>query len=324
MTRQQILEAMFANPIMLDDLDFLYKDDMARKILFYHQPKEEKKEEEVKPKGRKDPRVRKNQGLAVMQEKDKVATNTKEKVLFITDGTTCGLASICMYFIRLSSRRSLGEETFQREILTGVVSATASENIIWYFERIVSNVFIPLLNSKKLDEKGSEVLRFKVRKELLPCLRSFTSCLRVAEMVWCEGLLIDNFPPESHTIKNLDDSWAVLATEDGQARFEEAVRGWMKSIYELLLESEQLRLETDDAGPQDELEYWKSRAARLSLLVDQISSNSCKMVLVTLKAAQCKMLKVIVTENSKCLHCVCISGLEGVRDEGDQVPCGGH
>ena len=61
---------------------------------------------------------------------------------------------------------------------------------------------------------------------------------------------------------------------------------------------------------QDELEYWKSRAARLSLLVDQvimmvmimmindnipsyqISSNACKMVMVTLKAAQCKILKV--------------------------------
>ena len=28
------------------------------------------------------------------------------------------------------------------------------------------------------------------------------------------------------------------------------MRIWMKSIYELLLESEQLRLETDDAGPQ--------------------------------------------------------------------------
>ena len=41
----------------------------------------------------------------------------------------------------------------------------------------------------------------------------------------------------------------------------------MKKIQELLLESEQLRLETDDAGPQDELEYWKSRAARLTLLV---------------------------------------------------------
>ena len=66
----------------------------------------------------------------------------------------------------------------------------------------------------------------------------------------------------------------------------------MKNIYEGLLESEQLRLETDNAGPQDELEYWKTRAARLSLLVDQISSQPCKMTVVTLKAAQCKLIKV--------------------------------
>ena len=52
------------------------------------------------------------------------------------------------------------------------------------------------------------------------------------------------------------------------------------------------RLETDDAGPQDELEYWKSRAARLTLLVEQINTHPCKMTLVTLRAAQSKLLKV--------------------------------
>ena len=36
------------------------------------------------------------------------------------------------------------------------------------------------------------------------------------------------------------------------SRFEEYLRSWMKKIQELLLESEQLRLETDDAGPQVE------------------------------------------------------------------------
>ena len=61
---------------------------------------------------------------------------------------------------------------------------------------------------------------------------------------------------------------------------------------ELLLESEQLRLETDDAGPQDELEYWKARAARLTLLVEQINTHPCKMTIVTLRAAQSKLLKV--------------------------------
>ena len=109
--------------------------------------------------------------------------------------------------------------------------------------------------------------------------------------------MIKSFPPESYTIKNIEDSWAFLANEGAQQKFEEYVREWMKNIYEVLLESEQLRLETDNAGPQEELEYWKSRAARLSLLVDQVSSDPCKLTVTTLRVAQCKLVKVIFCFN---------------------------
>ena len=44
------------------------------------------------------------------------------------------------------------------------------------------------------------------------------SCLHIAEDVLKEGVLIKTFPPESYTIKNLDDAWALLETEDGQER----------------------------------------------------------------------------------------------------------
>ena len=75
-------------------------------------------------------------------------------------------------------------------------------------------------------------------------------------------------------------------------RFEGHLRAWMKEISDLLQESEQLRLETDDLGPQDEIEYWKSKAARLTLLVEQMMGMPCKLTLVTLRAAKCKLLKV--------------------------------
>ena len=42
----------------------------------------------------------------------------------------------------------------------------------------------------------------------------------------------------------------LLATPDGQERFESHLRAWMKEISDLLQEAEQLRLETDDLGPQ--------------------------------------------------------------------------
>ena len=65
----------------------------------------------------------------------------------------------------------------------------------------------------------------------------------------------------------------------------------MKSITDLLQEGEQLRLETDDQGPQDEIEYWKAKAAHLTLLVDQMLCHPTKITLVTLRAAKCKLLK---------------------------------
>ena len=66
----------------------------------------------------------------------------------------------------------------------------------------------------------------------------------------------------------------------------------MTVIQELILESDQLRLENDSDGPQDELEFWKCRSAKLSLLVDQISSNHCRLLLATLKAAQSRLIRV--------------------------------
>ena len=72
---------------------------------------------------------------------------------------------------------------------------------------------------------------------------------------------------------------------------------WMMVIQELLLESEQLRLEDWREGPQDELEYWKVRAARLSLLVEQVSSAPCRITLNTLRAAQSRLLRVSLSTN---------------------------
>ena len=61
-----------------------------------------------------------------------------------------------------------------------MVDARLPENLLWNIERIVTNIFIPILNSSALG--GSEDLQIKVKNELLPCLRSFTrlaGCLKV-------------------------------------------------------------------------------------------------------------------------------------------------
>ena len=72
------------------------------------------------------------------------------------------LTGFCMYFLRTSTKRTLGEETFQREIMAGLVNASLNENLLWNIERTVSNVFIPLLNTNCMGDKGSSQLLIKV------------------------------------------------------------------------------------------------------------------------------------------------------------------
>ena len=95
------------------------------------------------------------------------------KKLFITDGAEHPLTGYCMYFLRANTRRTLGEETFQRDILAGLINATQTETLLWNIERTFSNIFIPFLNSRAMADRISEELFRKVKQELNPCLRSF-------------------------------------------------------------------------------------------------------------------------------------------------------
>ena len=45
-----------------------------------------------------------------------------------------------------------------------------------------------------------------------------------------EGVFLKDYPPEAYTIRCLEDSLALLATEGSQQRFENHLKSWMKKI----------------------------------------------------------------------------------------------
>ena len=107
---------------MLDELDVLYKTETGRKIVFFHQvrlriantlipmsllcaqPIVEESEEDVKVvKSKKQQKVPETQNTS----------SNQNKMLFISDGLETPLMGVVSYFLRLTTRRALGEETFQ-------------------------------------------------------------------------------------------------------------------------------------------------------------------------------------------------------------------
>ena len=135
LSRHQIMEFIIDKPIMLQELDFLFKDESARKLLFYYQPEEQ---------------------LPVCSEAHRRpgrcggggGDEGGGGVLLSSDGASCPLTGLAIYFLRLSSRKYLGEETFQREVIGGLVSSSEPSQLLWSLERTVSLIFIPLLTNK--------------------------------------------------------------------------------------------------------------------------------------------------------------------------------
>jgi dynein heavy chain, axonemal len=63
---------------------------------------------------------------------------------------------------------------------------------------------------------------------------------------------------------------------------------WCKQIEQVLAESEQMRKEADDIGPNAELAHWKARMVKFNSITDQLKSPMCKKVIGILSAAKSK------------------------------------
>ena len=96
-----------------------------------------------------------------------------QKTLFTTECDGEPLTGTAIYFMRASTKKSLGEEAFQREILVGPLNMQSIDNLIWQTERTITKIFLPFLNSKFITEKVNKPMNSKIRKDLLPCLRSY-------------------------------------------------------------------------------------------------------------------------------------------------------
>ena len=68
------------------------------------------------------------------------------------------------------------------------------------------------------------------------------------------------------------------------------VSEWCKQIEQVLAESEQMRKEADDIGPNAELAHWKARMVKFNSITDQLKSPICKKVIGILNAIKSRVL----------------------------------
>lgn len=140
-------------------------------------------------------------------------------------------------------------------------------------ERIVEFVVMQALAFPIPDSDDDDLGCSLIKSQLLPGLRSFCSALRVCELV-CQHFNL--FDDERRTFEKIDRMAEVRELSQERpfcVEVEERVVNWIKCIDQILMESAQLRRENDTSGPQDELEYWKRRAAQFSQMLTHMQEK---------------------------------------------------
>lgn len=134
-------------------------------------------------------------------------------------------------------------------------------------ERIVEFVYMQALAFPNPDNEDDEMGCSLIKSQLLPGLRSFCSALRVCEQVCLHINVFEDERPTFLKIDAVDEVTELAKSKEFCGEVEVRVADWIKCIDNVLMESAQLRRENDTSGPQDELEYWKRRAAQFSQML---------------------------------------------------------
>lgn len=153
--------------------------------------------------------------------------------------------------------------------------------LVTSIERIVEFVFMQALAYPNIENDDEEMNCNLIKQQLLPGLRSFCSALRVCEQVCSKNNIFDDGKVIVGKADSLVEVKEMSKEPEVISELEERVTNWIKSISKVLMESEQLRTETDSSGPQDELEYWKRRGAQFSQLLAYL--QVCVIQITSLK-----------------------------------------
>ena len=160
-------------------------------------------------------------------------------------------------------------------------------------EHLLEDIFIPALtmNEKwgKLEGPEGQVAKMNFLRKL----SSFVAVLANARASIADAVKLSPCTdPELTTITSTIDILAAAGNPDLVELAEACALRWCKEIQQILTKSEQMRRESDDVGPQAELEHWKKRMAKFDSLTTSIKAPQCRAIINILVAAKSKILQV--------------------------------
>lgn len=206
-------------------------------------------------------------------------------MLIVSNGAKEGLTGSGCFFVR-QTNKAITLTNLPTDVSFGLINA----NILPSLSTIVKHVVVPALSAQEnwgvLQRKKDESI-----KQFMETLDRFVGDLDVAMVNLHDSVQLQPCTIDLEAYKKPSDYVNAAHEPEVVAGLEALVNEWCKQIEQVLAESEQMRKEADDIGPNAELGHWKARMVKFNSITDQLKSTSCKKVIGILNAVKSKNLK---------------------------------
>ncbi|KAJ1555489.1 Dynein heavy chain 8, axonemal, partial [Nowakowskiella sp. JEL0078] len=209
---------------------------------------------------------------------------TKSNTLIVTNGSKEGIAGKGCYFLRFSTK-AINLQNIYTDTIFGPINA----NILPSLTTMVKHLVMPALKSQ---ENWGVLVRNKDEsvKDFIEVLERFVTDLDVAVVNLHDSVQLNVCSFDLESYKKPSDYANAIHNPELINQLEGLVNEWCKQIEQVLAESEQMRKEADDIGPNAELAHWKARMVKFNSITDQLKSPICKKVIGILTAVKSRAL----------------------------------
>ena len=247
-------------------IDFLKGDERVPKLVFFYQTRDTYNPD--------------------THELEFEAPDNATPQLFLTTGELERQKATGVFFIRTKGAKEVSDQKPEEDLSYSILPARAMEGL----QVLLNQLYLPMLEAEQKGWKAGVGVEDSTA-EFFASYHKFGETLSEAVSSLQGGFSLRR-PDNLYDIENKAAAFTRAANmPDVVKAFEDVADEWCGDTEKLLAESESARAESDDAGPETELEYWRTRMAKFNSITEQLRGRECKVVLGVLGAAKSRVLK---------------------------------
>jgi dynein heavy chain len=206
---------------------------------------------------------------------DEVSLGDGPNEIMVSDGEDMPIKGKCVYFLRSRGSKDLDPaKAGDGQISFGMVDESPLKSL----EAHICKLYAPLLdvwqNWGKCDLDQTT--------EFMQGLEGFAENLQESLKSLSAGLELRK--PDKMYDSDAQNFLQLATDGSAVASFLGLLEEWCDHTDSYLDDSDQSRWETQDSGPDTELEYWRRRMQRLNSITEQLKTKDCKLVVGVLTA----------------------------------------